>query len=170
MAVRADWRVSILTRFVVLTFGLAVAAGCLSNGARPRDRAGAMLLLPQGAETDVGARCYASGACDLPFMSEDSEPEAVADQITSHYRQVGWEQRCPAPGGQGVAEYPVWLTSEGGGVLWEESAAVPETSRFWRCAWHDPEGNIIDYLLKTVRMEDGREPLTGYARFAPGRP
>ena len=125
------------------------------------------LWLPTGAETDVGARCYDSGSCDLPFTSPSMDPEAISDHLTRRFQDAGWEKRCPTPEYLSVHHQWGWQEFLGGGLNLSDDAVIPGTSRYWALCVARRRGNVVNYHLKTVRMKDGRRPLLGYATYAP---
>ena len=159
-----------LAPLATLIASVSAALACVPNRARS-DNAIGELWLPTGADTDVGARCYEGGFCDLPFTSPNMDPDALADHLGRRFRDVGWEQRCPAPEGLPVPDRPGWQSFRGGGLnlTFGPDAAIPGSSRYWHCTWHDVAVNVITYHLTTVPMQDGRQPILGYATYTPHR-
>ena len=155
----------------VLISSLLAVLACAPNRASRHNPGDALwpdeLWLPTGAETDVGARCYDSGSCDLPFTSPSLDPEAISDHLTRRFQDAGWEKRCPAPEYLSVHHQWGWQEFLGGGFNLSDDAVIPGTSHYWHCAWLDAEGNVVNYHLKTVTMKDGRQPVTGYATYTP---
>jgi hypothetical protein len=143
----------------ILIVGTTMLA-CAPSRGRGNDGS-SVLWLPTGAATDGGVKCYADGSCDLSFTSSSMDPEWLIDELDRHFSGAGWEQRCPTPPDQRR-----WQTFPGGGVIgFGGDAAIPETSRYWHCAWHDTDGDVVTYHLQTSRMRDGRQPLGGYAVY-----
>ncbi len=117
---------------------------------KPGDKLARLTLAGHRAETDVGARCYDSGSCDLPFTSPSLDPEAISDHLTRRFQDAGGASEAGIPFGSpsvGLAGIP------GRCLNFSDDAAIPGTSRYWHCAWLDAEGNVANYHLKTVRMK-----------------
>jgi hypothetical protein len=134
--------------------GCAPGVGRANEGSR-------LLWLPSGAATDAGVGCYADGSCDLSFTSFPLDPNGLTGELERHFSGAEWEQRCPAPPAQRG-----WQPFLGSGVVGLGSdVAVSGTSRYWHCAWHGPNGDVISYHLQVSTIRDGRQPLTGYATY-----
>lgn len=93
-----DWcipRLRALSQFALVVSLCALAACSFDRGRN--DKPGHELWLPAGAESHAGTQCYRDGSCDLSFRSPDLDPVELTDQLTRHFRDAGWEQRCPVP-------------------------------------------------------------------------